>query len=270
MAAAAAASTAGSAAAQTPVRVTLDFKFEGPSAPFLVGLDKGYYKAEGLDVTIDPAAGSLEPITRVASGAYDIGFGDINALIRFRDRNPGTPIKAVFMVYNRPPFAIITRKSRGVAKPKDLEGKKLGAPTADTRLRPVEDLREGERHRRRKGRRGGCRHSRARADAGRRPGRCHHRVLVLLLRQPQGSRRSRRRHRGAADGRLRRQSLRQRHHRRPEIRRRASRGGEGIPARLHQGPQGHRQGSRGGGRFRHQAQRRSPRRTSSSNVCAWR
>jgi NitT/TauT family transport system substrate-binding protein len=124
-------SIAGSAAAQTPVRVTLDSKFEGPSAPFLVGLDKGYYKAEGLDATIDPAAGSMEPITRVASGAYDIGFADINALIKFRDRNPGTPIKAVFMVYNRPPFAIVTRKSRGVAKPKDLEGKKLGAPAAD-------------------------------------------------------------------------------------------------------------------------------------------
>jgi NitT/TauT family transport system substrate-binding protein len=122
---------AGSAAAQTPVKFSLDFKYEGPSAPFLVGLDKGYYKAEGLDVTIDTAAGSLEPITRVASGTYDMGFGDINSLIKFRDQNPTAPIKAVFMVYNRPPFSIVARKSRGVTKPKDLEGKKLGAPAAD-------------------------------------------------------------------------------------------------------------------------------------------
>lgn len=128
---AATATCAGSAAAQTPVKFSLDFKFEGPSAPFLVGLDKGYYKAEGLDVTIDTAAGSLEPITRVASGTYDIGFGDINSLIKFRDQNPGTPIKAVFMVYNRPPFSVVARKSRGVTMPKDLEGKKLGAPAAD-------------------------------------------------------------------------------------------------------------------------------------------
>jgi NitT/TauT family transport system substrate-binding protein len=119
------------AAAQTPIRFTLDFKIEGPSALFLTGLDKGYYRAEGLDMTIDPGAGSVEPIARVASGAYDIGFGDINSLIKFRDQNPSIPIKAVFMVYNRPPFAVITRKSRGVAKPKDLEGKKLGAPTGD-------------------------------------------------------------------------------------------------------------------------------------------
>jgi NitT/TauT family transport system substrate-binding protein len=118
-------------AAQTNVKFTLDFKFEGPSAPFLLPLDKGYYKAEGLNVTIDTAAGSLEPINRVASGTYDMGFGDINSLIKFRDANPGTPIKAVFMVYNRPPFSIVGRKSRGITKPKDLEGKKLGAPAPD-------------------------------------------------------------------------------------------------------------------------------------------
>jgi NitT/TauT family transport system substrate-binding protein len=116
---------------QTPIKFSLDFKFEGPSAPFLVGIDKGYYQAEGLNVTIDSAAGALEPITRVASGIYDMGFSDINSLIKFRDQNPNVPIKAVFMVYNRPPFSIVTRKSRGVALPKDLEGKKLGAPAAD-------------------------------------------------------------------------------------------------------------------------------------------
>ena len=126
-----AALTGSASAAETPVKMTLDFKFEGPSAPFLLPLDKGYYKAEGLNVTIDPSAGSLEPIQRVASGEYDMGFADINALIKFRDANPGTPIKAIFMLYNRPPFAVIGRKSRGIATPKDLEGKTLGAPAAD-------------------------------------------------------------------------------------------------------------------------------------------
>ena len=121
----------GSAGAQQAVKFSLDFKFEGPSAPFVVGLDRGYYKAEGLDVTIDSAAGSLEPINRVASGSYDMGFGDINSLIKFRDANPGTPIKAIFMLYNKPAFSVVGRKSRGVTKPKDLEGKKLGAPAAD-------------------------------------------------------------------------------------------------------------------------------------------
>jgi NitT/TauT family transport system substrate-binding protein len=119
------------ALAETPVRFTLDWKFEGPAAPFAVAIDRGYFKAEGLDVTIDPGAGSLEPINRVASGAYDIGFGDINSLIKFRDLQPGMPVKAVFMVYNKPAFSIVGRKSRGVVEPKDLEGRKLGAPPSD-------------------------------------------------------------------------------------------------------------------------------------------
>jgi NitT/TauT family transport system substrate-binding protein len=122
---------ASSAGAQQAVKFTLDWKFEGPAAPFVVAIDKGLYKAEGLDVTIDTAGGSLEPLNRIASGTYDIGFGDINSLIKFRDANPNVPIKAIYMVYNKPAFSIVGRKSRGVAKPKDLEGKKLGAPAPD-------------------------------------------------------------------------------------------------------------------------------------------
>jgi NitT/TauT family transport system substrate-binding protein len=131
MAAATIAFAATPAAAQTPVKFTLDWKFEGPAAPFVVAIDKGYFKEQGLDVTIDTAGGSLEPLNRLASGTYDMGFGDINSLIKFRDANPGTPIKAVFMLYNKPAFSIVGRKSRGVVKPKDLEGKKLGAPAPD-------------------------------------------------------------------------------------------------------------------------------------------
>jgi NitT/TauT family transport system substrate-binding protein len=127
----AAALAASPAAAQTAIKFSLDFKFEGPSAPFLVAIDKGYFKAEGLDVTIDSAAGSLEPINRVAAGTYDMGFGDLNSLIKFRDANPAAAIKPVFMVYNKPAFSIVGRKSRGVTKPKDLEGKVLGAPPPD-------------------------------------------------------------------------------------------------------------------------------------------
>jgi NitT/TauT family transport system substrate-binding protein len=122
---------ATSVSAQQAVKFTLDWKFEGPAAPFTVAIDKGFFKAEGLDVTIDTAGGSLEPLNRIASGTYDIGFGDINSLIKFRDANPNVPIKAIYMVYNKPPFSIVGRKSRGVVKPKDLEGKKLGAPAPD-------------------------------------------------------------------------------------------------------------------------------------------
>ena len=123
--------TALPAGAQTPLKLTLDGKLEGPAAPFLVALEQGYFKAEGLEVTIEASAGALEPITRVASGAFDIGIGDMNMLIRYHDQNPAAPLKAVFVVNNRPSYAIIGRKSRGVSAPTDLEGKKLGAPAIE-------------------------------------------------------------------------------------------------------------------------------------------
>jgi NitT/TauT family transport system substrate-binding protein len=68
-----------------------------------------------------------------------MGLVDINAYIRYRDQNPAAPVRAVFMVYNRPPYAIVGRKSRGITDPKSLEGKRLGAPpgTATAQQWPV-------------------------------------------------------------------------------------------------------------------------------------
>jgi NitT/TauT family transport system substrate-binding protein len=119
------------AVAETAIHFTLDRKIDGPAAPFFLAIDKGYFLAEGLDVTIDAANAPLEPINRLAAGNYDMGVADINLLIKFRDSNPGTPIKGLFIVFDKPPYAVVARKSRGIAVPKDLEGKKLGAPSAD-------------------------------------------------------------------------------------------------------------------------------------------
>ncbi|MDI4663647.1 ABC transporter substrate-binding protein [Xanthobacter autotrophicus] len=119
------------AVAETDVKFALDWKFEGPSAPYFVALDKGYYKAEGLSVTIDSGPGSVAGIARVAAGTYPIGFFDINSLMKFRDQNPDKAVKAVLMIYDEPPFSIVTLKKTGIAKPKDLEGKTLGAPAPD-------------------------------------------------------------------------------------------------------------------------------------------
>ena len=116
---------------EVPVRYALDWRFEGPAAPFLVAIDKGYYKAEGINVSIDPGSGSVEGINRVASGAYDVGFADINLLVKYRDNPRNLPVKMVMMIYDTPAFSIVSLKKNGIAKPKDLEGKVLGAPAAD-------------------------------------------------------------------------------------------------------------------------------------------
>lgn len=117
--------------AETAIHFTLDRKVDGPAAPFFLAIDKGYFKHEGLDVTIDAASeGSPQAINRLATGKDDMGVVDINMLIKFRDVTK-TPIKAVFVVFDKPPYAIIARKSRGIVAPRDLPGKKLGAPAAD-------------------------------------------------------------------------------------------------------------------------------------------
>ena len=117
--------------ADTKIPFTLDWKFEGPSAPFFNAIDKGYFKSAGLDVEISPGKGSLAAIPKVATGAFPFGFADINSLIKFLDQNPGAPVIAVMMIYDKPPFAVIGRKSQGINGPSDLIGSVLGAPPPD-------------------------------------------------------------------------------------------------------------------------------------------
>jgi NitT/TauT family transport system substrate-binding protein len=121
------------AQAQTPIKFQLDWRFEGPAALFLASQAKGHYKAAGLDVTIDAGNGSGGTVTRVASGTYDMGFADLAALMEFVANNPDAPVKpvAVMMVYNNTPAAVLALKKSGIAKPADLNGKKLGAPGFD-------------------------------------------------------------------------------------------------------------------------------------------
>lgn len=118
-------------AAQTKTPFALDWKFEGPSAAYFAAIDNGHFAAEGLDVEISPGQGSLDAIPKVATGAFPFGFADINSLIKFLDQNPGAPVTAVMMVYDKPPFAVVGRVSQGVSAPADLEGKILGAPPPD-------------------------------------------------------------------------------------------------------------------------------------------
>jgi len=123
----------GAIAQDTPIKFQLDWRFEGPAAMFLVPAAKGYFKAEKLDVTIDAGNGSGGAVTRVASGAYDMGFADLAALMEFHANNPAAPDKpvAVMMVYNNTPAAVLALKKSGIKAPADLNGRKLGAPVFD-------------------------------------------------------------------------------------------------------------------------------------------
>lgn len=120
----------------TPLKFTLDFRVTSQTSPFFLALEKGYYKDEGLAVTIDVGSGSVASITRVASGAYDLGLGDISSLIEFHAGNTDTPVQAIYQYYNRAPFVIIGRKDRGITQDfHSLKGKKVAAAAVESTRR---------------------------------------------------------------------------------------------------------------------------------------
>lgn len=133
--------TMSSALAQdlTNIRFTLGWVTQGSDAAFFVAKDKGYFEEEGLNVVIDQGEGSGATVTRIMGGAYDAGFGDINAIIQNAAERPEHVPIMVYMMWNQPPFAIVTKKASGIASIEDFEGRTLGGAqgTPTTRLLPV-------------------------------------------------------------------------------------------------------------------------------------
>jgi NitT/TauT family transport system substrate-binding protein len=123
------------AAAETKLKMVLNWKYQGPQGWFFLAQDRGYFKAAGIDITMDQGNGSGAPIPLVASGTYDVGFGDINALIQFAATKPEEAPIAVYVMYNQPPFTIAVRADSAIKTPKDLEGKKLGGAAGDGALK---------------------------------------------------------------------------------------------------------------------------------------
>jgi NitT/TauT family transport system substrate-binding protein len=123
------------AAAETNLKMVLNWKYQGPQGWFFLADDRGYFKAAGLNVSMDQGNGSGAPIPLVANGTYDVGFGDINALIEFAAKKPEEAPIAVYVMYNQPPFTIAVRADSDLKTPKDLEGKTLGGAAGDGALK---------------------------------------------------------------------------------------------------------------------------------------
>lgn len=117
------------------IQFSVDRPIDASVAPFVMAAAQGLFSAEGLAVTTNIASGSQDAIARVAAGTSDFALVDINELVRIRDK-PGTPpIKAVFVLFNKSPYSIIARKSRGIQALSDMDGKTLGVAEGDLSIR---------------------------------------------------------------------------------------------------------------------------------------
>jgi NitT/TauT family transport system substrate-binding protein len=117
------------------IQFSLDRPIDAGAAPFVLASTRGLFSSEHLAVTSNVASGSSDAIARVGSGASDFALVDINELVRFRDKAGAPPIKAVFVLFNKSPYAIVARKSRGIHALSDIEGKTLGVAESDLSFR---------------------------------------------------------------------------------------------------------------------------------------
>lgn len=118
-----------------PVQLALERPLDGSMAPVVVAMTHGLFGGAGVAVTTMIAKGSQDAIARVASGESEFAVADLNELIRYRDQAAAAPVKAVFVLFNQAPYAIIARKSRGIHTLTDLEGKTLGVAEGDLAIR---------------------------------------------------------------------------------------------------------------------------------------
>ena len=117
------------------IQFSLDRPIDAGAAPFVMASAGGLFGAEGLAVAIHVASGSADAIAHVASGASDFALADINELIRYRDGTGAAPVKAVFVLFNKSPYAIVARRSRGIHALSDIEGKTVGVADSDLSIR---------------------------------------------------------------------------------------------------------------------------------------
>jgi NitT/TauT family transport system substrate-binding protein len=117
------------ASAQTPtVRLVLDFAIQGQQSPFVLAADGGYFARAGVNVRIDRGYGSADAVAKVVSGAYDMAFADIGALIQVNAKQVGPHVVNVFQVYDVAPMLVLSLKKSNIKTPADLAGKRLASP----------------------------------------------------------------------------------------------------------------------------------------------
>lgn len=122
-------------AGKTKIKMILNWRYQGPQSWFFLAQDKGYFDQAGIEMTMDQGNGSGAAVGHVAGGAYDVGFGDVNALIRLAGTKPDEAPLCVYQMYNKPPFTVAVLKESDIMTAEDLQGRLLGGAANDGALK---------------------------------------------------------------------------------------------------------------------------------------
>lgn len=117
------------AQADDSVSLRLNWYFGGLHVPFYYGKEKGFYKAEGIDLTINEGRGSANTVQVIAAGSDTFGLADSSSVVATAAK--GADVKSVMSLLNSTGFSVVSLASAGIKTPKDLEGKKLAVSPGD-------------------------------------------------------------------------------------------------------------------------------------------
>ncbi|MFQ5610578.1 MAG: ABC transporter substrate-binding protein [Anaerolineae bacterium] len=107
------------------VRINMGYIPDPQYAPFYVGVEKGYFAEEGIQIVTDYST-EVDGIELLAAGEADFATGSGDLLLQARSQ--GLPIVYVLRWYNGIPAAIFSLKEAGIDSPEDLKGKTVGIP----------------------------------------------------------------------------------------------------------------------------------------------
>jgi NitT/TauT family transport system substrate-binding protein len=92
--------------------------------PLLVEEDKGFYRAQGIDLGFVPGAGGGDAIRNLLAGQADVAFTDPGSFFAAIDK--GEKLRAIYDIYPQNVFNVVALKASNITKPADLKGKRIG------------------------------------------------------------------------------------------------------------------------------------------------
>ena len=114
---------------QDNVSLRLNWYLGGLHVPFYFGVDKGFYKQEGINLTINEGRGSANTVQVVGAGTDTFGLADSSSIINLISK--GGEIKSVMNILSSTGFSVVSAASAGIRTPKDIEGKTLAVSPGD-------------------------------------------------------------------------------------------------------------------------------------------